>query len=189
MRGVRAGGVCRRGWAACEEELLLPGGGGGLLQGLWTWSCSGTGHMSFALPLAPPRSSPGKSLKEGGKKEKKKGGREQWAMSGAVRRGPGLAGGGRMASGGHNPGRQARDDRDDCKSSQEHETVSRVTVGKAPLSFHIREVVKSVVRPGPDSVLHRRGSRPRLQRAGVHVLTNASGHPLHLPTILPHGTL
>lgn len=110
-------------------------------------------------------------------------------MSGAVRQGPGLAGGGHMVSGGHNPGRQARDDRDDSKSSQEHETVSRVTVGKAPLSFHIREVVKSVVRPGPDSVLHRRGSRPRLQRAGVHVLTNASGHPLHLPTILPHGTL
>lgn len=122
-------------------------------------------------------------------REESEGGREQWAMSGAVGRGPGLAGGGHMASGGHNPGRQARDDRDDCKSSQEDETVSRVTVGKAPLSFHIREVVKSMVRPGPDSVLHRRGSRPRLQRAGVHALTNASGHPLHLPTILPHGTL
>ena len=66
VRGIRAGGVCRRGWAACEEELLLPGGGGALLQGLWTWSCSGTGRMSFALPLTPPRSSPGKSLKEGG---------------------------------------------------------------------------------------------------------------------------
>ena len=33
-------------------------------------------------------------------------------MSGAVRRGPGLAGGGHMVSGGHNPGRQARDDQD-----------------------------------------------------------------------------
>lgn len=121
-------------------------------------------------------------------REESEGGREQRAMSAAVGWGPGLAGGGHMASGGHSPGRDAWDDWDDWESSQEHETVSRVTVGKAPLSFHIKEVVKSVVRPGSDSVLHRPGSRPRLQWAGVHALTNASGHTLHLPTILPYAT-
>lgn len=80
-------------------------------------------------------------------REESEGGREQRAMSAAVGWGPGLAGGGHMASGGHSPGRDAWDDWDDWESSQEHETVSRVTVGKAPLSFHIKEVVKSVVRP------------------------------------------
>ena len=88
-------------------------------------------------------------------REEFEGRREQRAVSAAVGWGPGLAGGGHMVGGGHNAGREAWDDWGDCKNSKERETVSRVTVGKAPLSFHIREVVKSVVRPGPDSVLHR----------------------------------
>lgn len=126
----------------------MPGGGGGGV------SPAGPVDMVLLRDRAhvvrpPPRPSQEQP------REESEGGREQRAVSAAVGWGPGLAGGGHMAGGGHNPGREAWDDRDDCESSKERETVSRVTVGKAPLSFHIREVVKSVVRPGPDSVLHR----------------------------------